>query len=573
MSQNIEIIPKKSKKVERKFKERLDDYLEVWIKHSDGENVEGLDPLPEIPDEVWNWDAEENNMVIFPRTLSSKERSIVHNLASKLNISHVSVGEGDKRCIALSKDGDFTPLYIQLGIDPNTSVPTSTDCQWYDNTVVKPTHTKPVYFTLQADELLRKQDIMKQCSKLGYHIDIKVKLFDEFYVHKSYLNNETKGSEPETDLSHYWPINIENCYNNFGKESELFKGSVYFVDTIEKLKQVAEILQKTSIIGFDCEMHSFRSYYPITCLIQISTPLAVYIIDTLALWSSIGPFLGPIFENPKIVKIGHAISSMDVPCLFRDFGIIIISGFDTQEASALIGSKQQGLTKVLEKWKCPAITKITENKYLMKSCDWRIRPLTHDMLIYAATDVHYLIPTYFLFTNELIKMMSTSKHTSEHVIKKLLSFQKKCQKSTDDVSKEMYKENSSQINKNIKIKPATNSSNVKAVNINTNFTHQHKKESSISSTQSNNNNNNSINNNTTIVVNEDEDEDGVLVFNDTSNNSSFSNTHYNEFYHPAAAAEADSDHDEGDDEHLYDDPGNNNNNKALYIYSILLLYV
>ena len=387
---------------------------------------------------------------------------------------------------------------------------------------MKPTHTKPAYFTFPTDELLRKQNVIKQCSMHGYHVDIKVKLFDEFYVHKSYLNNDARVSEPEIDLSHYWSINIDNCYNNFGVESDILKGSVYIVDTIEKLNQLAEILLVTSIIGFDCEMHSFRSYYPITCLIQISTPLAVYIIDTLALWSYIGPVLGPIFENPSIVKVGHAISSMDVPCLFRDFGIIIVSGFDTQEASALIGSKQQGLTKVLEKWKCPAITKITENKYLMKSCDWRIRPLTKDMLTYAATDVHYLVPVYFLFTNELIKMMNTSKHTSEHAIKKLLSFQKKCQKST-----EVSKDDPPQKSKTIKTK------------LDKPVVTLHKEDISISPTELEESNDDIDNNGI--------DHD-VLVFNDI-NNSSFSDGHYDEF-HPAE----DSDTEGGD--HIYDDQGN-----------------
>lgn len=31
--------------------------------------------------------------------------------------------------------------------------------------------------------------------------------------------------------------------------------------------------------------------------------------------------LGPIFNDPKIVKIGHGIMGGDIPALFRDFGI------------------------------------------------------------------------------------------------------------------------------------------------------------------------------------------------------------------------------------------------------------
>lgn len=54
-------------------------------------------------------------------------------------------------------------------------------------------------------------------------------------------------------------------------------------------------------------------------------------MDTLALWPHIGPALGPIFRDPRVVKIGHAIMGGDAPALFRDFGIIIVNAFDTQE--------------------------------------------------------------------------------------------------------------------------------------------------------------------------------------------------------------------------------------------------
>jgi ribonuclease D len=80
---------------------------------------------------------------------------------------------------------------------------------------------------------------------------------------------------------------------------------------------------------------AYRSYHGITCLIQIavceatagpcsSFPYAStdYIVDCLAVWGHVGPVLGPLFADPSIIKIGHALR-MDIAALFRDFAIII----------------------------------------------------------------------------------------------------------------------------------------------------------------------------------------------------------------------------------------------------------
>lgn len=55
------------------------------------------------------------------------------------------------------------------------------------------------------------------------------------------------------------------------------------------------------------------------------------------MWEAVSTLLGPIFANPNIVKIGHGIMGGDIPALFRDFGIIVVNAFDTQEASGFLG--------------------------------------------------------------------------------------------------------------------------------------------------------------------------------------------------------------------------------------------
>ena len=131
---------------------------------------------------------------------------------------------------------------------------------------------------------------------------------------------------------------------------------------------------------------------------------AYYRIDPLAplLWDLIGPLLGPIFANPNIVMIGHGIMGGDIPALYRDFGIIVVNAFDTQEASGFLGRTGVGLAALLDLWGCPLKREIATLKDRMKHADWRLRPLTDIMLRYATLDVHYLVSLYKLQVRELL---------------------------------------------------------------------------------------------------------------------------------------------------------------------------
>ena len=126
--------------------------------------------------------------------------------------------------------------------------------------------------------------------------------------------------------------------------------------------------------------------------------------DPLAplLWDAIGTYLGPIFSNPKIVKIGHGTMGGDIPALFRDFGIIVVNAFDTQEASGILGRTGVGLAALLDLWGCPLRRELATLKDQMKNTDWRIRPMSEVMLQYATLDVHYLVSLYKLQFRELL---------------------------------------------------------------------------------------------------------------------------------------------------------------------------
>lgn len=159
---------------------------------------------------------------------------------------------------------------------------------------------------------------------------------------------------------------------------------------------------RPSLIAFDLEAYNESKYCQLTCLLQIAVPSydrfqqRHYIIDPLApgVWDEIGPTLAPYFADPSIVKVGHAIGGLDVPCLYRDFGIVVVNAFDTYEAAQQLRLPLKGLAAV-----CDYYNLLIHNsdqyktlKQQYQSCDWRIRPLTEHMVQYGRFDIHYLMP-------------------------------------------------------------------------------------------------------------------------------------------------------------------------------------
>ncbi len=80
-----------------------------------------------------------------------------------------------------------------------------------------------------------------------------------------------------------------------------------WVDTPAALAAMAQELEAASEIAIDLEHHSWRSYQGLTCLMQISTRRADWLVDTLALRGSGGDLqrLNVAFTNPSIVKVNN----------------------------------------------------------------------------------------------------------------------------------------------------------------------------------------------------------------------------------------------------------------------------
>ncbi|TPX70598.1 hypothetical protein SpCBS45565_g01630 [Spizellomyces sp. 'palustris'] len=156
-----------------------------------------------------------------------------------------------------------------------------------------------------------------------------------------------------------------------------------WIDTEEKLDELAALLDSVNEIAVDTEHHDYRSFQGFVCLIQISTRTEDFIIDALAVRSHLH-VLNSSFTNPNIVKVFHG-ADMDIQWLQRDFGLYIVNLFDTYHASHVLEMAHHGLAFLL-------------------------KPLPTEMLKYARSDTHYLLYIYDRMRNELLNLSNRETH-------------------------------------------------------------------------------------------------------------------------------------------------------------------
>ncbi|KAL3693196.1 hypothetical protein R1sor_006847 [Riccia sorocarpa] len=160
-------------------------------------------------------------------------------------------------------------------------------------------------------------------------------------------------------------------------------GSYQWVDTREKLETLASLLKNETEFAVDTEQHSYHSFDGFTALVQISTRETDYLVDTIALHDDMS-ILQDVFSNTAICKVFHGADS-DILWLQRDFHIYVVNMFDTAKACSVLNKPHRSLAYLLKIY-CD----VTTNKAFQRA-DWRIRPLTEEMVEYARTDAHYLL--------------------------------------------------------------------------------------------------------------------------------------------------------------------------------------
>lgn len=184
--------------------------------------------------------------------------------------------------------------------------------------------------------------------------------------------------------------------------------SYNWVNTEAQLEHLARLLGEEKAFAVDTEQHSLRSFLGYTALMQISTQKEDFLIDTIALHDTMH-ILQSVFAIPSICKIFHGADN-DVLWLQRDFHIYVVNMFDTAKACEILSKPQKSLAYLLELY-CGVTTDKT-----MQREDWRLRPLTPEMIEYARADAHYLLYIANCLASELhAKACDTSDSSKDKI--------------------------------------------------------------------------------------------------------------------------------------------------------------
>ena len=155
------------------------------------------------------------------------------------------------------------------------------------------------------------------------------------------------------------------------------------INSPRKLENFVSTIENEKAVGVDLEADSMYHFKEKVCLVQMAAANVNVVIDPLIV-KDLSP-LKPIFESRDICKIFHG-ADYDVRSLYRDFGITIHNLFDTELACRFLGFPESGLEAVLKKKFAVTLDKRFQRK------DWSKRPLSPDMIAYAAEDARYLLP-------------------------------------------------------------------------------------------------------------------------------------------------------------------------------------
>jgi ribonuclease D len=164
------------------------------------------------------------------------------------------------------------------------------------------------------------------------------------------------------------------------------------VDSEQSLQEIIPELEKSSYLSVDLEADSMFNFREKVCLIQLAVPEINLVVDPLKMNSL--ELLKPLFLNKDIQKIFHG-ADYDIRSLYRDFGFEINNLFDTELACRFLGAHETGLDAVLRDRFNIHLDKRFQRK------DWSDRPLSEEMVEYAARDVVHLHALAELLQDEL----------------------------------------------------------------------------------------------------------------------------------------------------------------------------
>ena len=147
------------------------------------------------------------------------------------------------------------------------------------------------------------------------------------------------------------------------------------------LEALVTRLRGAPLLAVDTEAASFHRYTDRVYLLQVSSRDETAVVDPLAV-ESLAPF-ADILADPSIEIVFHD-ADYDLRLLDREYGYRATSIFDTRIAAQLLNEAGVGLAALLEKYLGVRLDK------RFQRADWSARPLSPEMLEYAASDTRHL---------------------------------------------------------------------------------------------------------------------------------------------------------------------------------------
>jgi len=154
-----------------------------------------------------------------------------------------------------------------------------------------------------------------------------------------------------------------------------------YLDSPDGVSRWMSSIGGSKLVAVDTEGASFHRFVDRIYLLQISTRDKTAVVDPLPI--GVPTELGALVEDPSVEIVFHD-ADYDLRLLQQDYGWQIRNVFDTRVAAQLLGIRAFGLAAMLERYFGLKLDKKHQR------ADWSMRPLTKDMLDYAALDTMYL---------------------------------------------------------------------------------------------------------------------------------------------------------------------------------------
>src|SRR3954463_4856693 len=158
--------------------------------------------------------------------------------------------------------------------------------------------------------------------------------------------------------------------------------SAEYLDRVDEVERFLSEISDVKELALDTEGASFHRFLDRIYLLQLSTRARSAIIDPLPIGSP--EKLGRLLQSKDVEVVFHD-ADYDLRLLHQDYGWHVTRIFDTRIAAQLLGIKSFGLAALLEQFFDVKLDKKHQR------ADWSMRPLTPDMLEYAAQDTRYLL--------------------------------------------------------------------------------------------------------------------------------------------------------------------------------------